>query len=97
MSTKARNLLVARATVRQGGKVIANLRYAGRQVTVVRADGKAVGRLFPAGYPLGLPDGTDLVDAWTAKHPSVPTPSDQLLGERLTVEAAVELLLFPAC
>jgi hypothetical protein len=86
-------LEVTRASVRRGGRTVAHLTYSGRVITV-RVRGRAVGRLLPAGYLRGEPDdGSGLYDVWTAKHPSVPTPSDRELASGLTVPAAAGFLL----
>jgi hypothetical protein len=83
----------AHATV--DGRRVASLRHVGRVVTVIRRpDGKSIGRLMPHGYDQGAPDdGSGLMDAWTAKHPSVHTPSDIPLGRGLTLTDGVALLL----
>jgi hypothetical protein len=85
-------LTAAHASV--DGRRVAALRYSGRVITVRLPDGKAAGRLMPRGYDRGAPDdGSGLVDAWTALHPSVPTPSDAVLGQGLTLSEGVALLL----
>jgi hypothetical protein len=76
------------------GRRVAVLRYSGRVITVRLPGGRAAGRLMPRGYARGAPDdGSGLVDAWTALHPDVPTPSDTMLGEGLTLREGVALLL----
>jgi hypothetical protein len=98
-------LTVTRATVRRGGRVIAYLAYSGRAITIRMAflelPGKSVvrstalGRLLPVGYTEGKPDdGSGLYDVWTARHPSVWTPSDRRLKSGLGLTAAVRFL-FP--
>jgi hypothetical protein len=91
--TQTADLKVTRASVRRGGRTVAHLTYSGRMITV-KMQGKAIGRLLPAGYTEGRPDdGSGLYDVWTAKHPSVPTPSDRQLASSLTVPDAVGFLL----
>lgn len=93
MTTTADALVVTRATVQRGGRIVAHLRYSGRVVTVVRHRGATVGRLIPEGYLQGR-TGSLCYEAWTAKHPMVPTPSDERLGDRIfTFEAGVRFLL----
>ncbi len=72
--------------------MVARLRYAGKVITVAGADGRILGRLIPGGYIKGSPDSENF-DVWTAKHPMVPTPSDTLLAEDLTMADAVAFLL----
>jgi hypothetical protein len=93
MSISADDIEVTRATVQRGGRKIADLRYSGRVITV-EVSGKAVGRLLPVGYASGQPDdGSGMYDVWTAKHPSVPTPSDRELAYGMTVPDGVRFLL----
>jgi hypothetical protein len=96
--TQATDLLsrlrVTAAHAEVDGRRVATLWYAGKVVTVKSTADKALGRLMPRGYDRGAPDdGSGRVDAWTAKHPSVPTPSDTLLERDLTIAEGVALLL----
>lgn len=91
--TVAQGLVVTQASVRAGDRIVAHLRYSGRVVTVVRHRGATVGRLMPEGYLQGR-TGSLCYEAWTAKHPMVPTPSDERLSDRIfTFEAGVRFLL----
>ena len=93
MNAFAGSLEVTRAVARRGGVKVADLRYSGRVITVV-VQGRPAGRLLPAGYAAGRPDdGSGLYDVWTAKHPSVPTPSDRELASGLTMAGGVSFLL----
>ncbi len=71
------------------------LRYAGRSVTVVAVDGRALGRILPLGYTQGQPDDSGLFEAWTAKHPMVHVPSDTITSPEggLPFEDCVALIL----
>lgn len=76
------------------GRRVATLWYAGKVITVKLPTDKAIGRLMPRGYDQGAPDdGSGRMDAWTALHPSVHTPSDTVLGRDLTLTEGVALLL----
>ena len=79
--TAAPGLVVHGSTARRGGRVVARLRWSGKVITVIpEGAGKPAGRLVPEGYLGGRPDdGTGRNDAWTAKHPTVHTPSDREL------------------
>lgn len=90
----AARLRVTQAHVLLDGTRVAALRHAGRVITVRLPDGRAIGRLMPRGYDQGAPDdGSGLVDAWTALHPSAPAPGDAPLGRGLTPAEGVALLL----
>lgn len=83
-------------TVRRDGETVAYLTYAGPVVSVsvplteaqAEAGKLVVGRLMritgssPPAY-----------DAWTALHPSAPTPSDTKIGEGLPMAEAIEAIL----
>lgn len=87
-------LRVTAAHAELDGRRVATLWHSGKVITVRLPSGKAAGRLMPRGYAQGAPDdGSGLVDAWTALHPDVPTPSDTRLGSGLTPVQAVALLL----
>ena len=93
--TAAGALEVRGATARRGGQVVARLRWSGKVITVTPSGaGKPAGRLVPEGYLSGRPDdGSGRYDAWTAKHPTVHTPSDRELKTGLSLAEAVALLL----
>lgn len=86
-------LAVLGSTARRGDKVVARLSYAGKVITVRSPDNRAVGRLIPVGYLQGSLENPDSYDAWTAKHPTVSTPSDTRLACSLSLARAVEFLL----
>lgn len=84
----------SRAAVYAGRRPVAWLLWSGRCLKVEDTRGRALGRLLPAGYLEGRPDdGSGLYDVWTAKHPLVHTPSDQVVARDRTVEEAVALLV----
>ena len=91
MSTTA--LTVLGATARRGREVVARMRYSGKVITILTPGGHALGRLIPVGYLKGSLDNPDSFDVWTARHPSVPTPSDRELAYGMTVPDGVRFLL----
>lgn len=86
-------LTVLGSTARRGDKVVARLSYAGKVVTVRSPDNRALGRLIPVGYLQGFLEAQDSFDLWTAKHPTVSTPSDTRLACGLNLARGVEFLL----
>jgi hypothetical protein len=86
-------LVVFRAIARRGSEVVARLSYAGKVITVRSLDDRTLGRLIPVGYLQGSLENLDSYDAWTARHPTVTTPSDTRLARGMPVVKAVEFLL----
>lgn len=86
-------LAVLGSTARRGDEVVARLSYAGKVITVRSPDNRAIGRLIPVGYLQGSLENPDSYDAWTAKHPTVSTPSDTRMACGLSLARGVEFLL----
>jgi hypothetical protein len=93
------NLVITRAAVREDGRLRAYLSYSGRLAAlalVTAPDGKRLGRILPAGFTTGewnpaAPSG--LYEPWTAKHPHVQVPSDEITGKPMPWEQCVAYIL----
>jgi hypothetical protein len=94
-SSVAGSLTLTRQAVLLDGRRVAYLRWSGRTVTVVSPQGKSIGRVMPEGYAQGRDGQHGGYDAWTAKHPSVHTPSDVIVegGTGLTLGGCVALII----
>lgn len=76
-------------TVRRDGETVATLTYTG-SYTSVRVDGKVVGRIVE--LAMGPASGPRF-DAYTARHPVVPTPSDTRLATEVLDVDAIQAVL----
>jgi hypothetical protein len=87
-------LVITQAAVYADGRLAARVLWSGRMMKVESLRGRGLGRLLPAGFTEGCPDdGSGLYDLWTAKHPHVPVPSDQVIAESLPLKDCVALLI----
>ena len=88
------SIRITRAAVYADGFQVARLLWSGRMVKIEDLRGRGVARLLPAGYAEGRPDdGSGLYDLWTAKHPHVHTPSDEIVAEALTLERCIAMAI----
>lgn len=76
-------------TVRRDGETVATLTYTG-SYTSVRVDGKVVGRIVE--LSMGPASGPRF-DAYTARHPVVPTPTDTRLATEVLDVDAIQAVL----
>lgn len=92
-------LRITGASVREGGQLRARLTYSGRLsalALVTAPDGRRLGRILPAGFTTGQWDPEDpsgLFEPWTAKHPQVHTPSDQITGQPMPWDQCVAFII----
>lgn len=85
-------LRITRAAVYCDGRLVARLLWSGRCLKVENLRGKGLGRLLPAGYTDGRPDdGSGTYDLWTAKHPHVHVPSDEIVALSVAMDRGIAL------
>lgn len=90
------SLRITAASVRQDGQLWARLTYSGRLALVTAPDGRRLGRILPAGFTTGEWDPANpsgLFEPWTAKHPQVHVPSDQITGPPMPWEKCIEFII----
>jgi hypothetical protein len=87
-------LVIRQAAVYCDGRLVARLLWSGRCLKVENTRGRGLGRLLPAGYTEGRPDdGSGIYDLWTAKHPHVHVPSDEIVAPSVTRDRGIALAL----
>jgi len=92
-------LTITQASVREDGRLRARLSYSGRLsalALVTAPDGRRLGRILPAGFTTGQWDPDDpsgLFEPWTAKHPQVHTPSDEIIAPPMPWEQCVAFII----
>jgi hypothetical protein len=93
------DLMITGAAVREGGRLRARLTYSGRRAAlalVTAPDGRRLGRILPAGFTTGQWDPaapSGLFEPWTAKHPHVHVPSDEITGQPMPWEQCVAFII----
>jgi len=93
------SLTITGGSVRDGGLLRARLTYSGRLNKVVlltAPDGRRLGRITPAGFFTGEWDPGSpgcLYEPWTAKHPTIHTPSDTPTGQPMPWEQCVAFIV----
>lgn len=93
--TAMAELTVTEAAVFQDRRRVAYLRRSGAGIVVTEATvmPRRLGRIWPAGYLAGQRDSGDLFDAWTAKHPMVHTPSDEIIAAGRSLADCIAVIL----
>lgn len=87
-------LVITEASVLRDGRLVARLHRLGEGTVVLSLDARPrrLGRIWPSGYMQGHRNAGSY-DAWTAKHPSVHTPSDVIIAEGLPLAGCVAAIL----
>lgn len=75
-------------TVRRDGEIVATLTYSSGYTSVRAFDDAVIGRFCQ------IQNDPDLYSAWDAKHPAAWTPSDDQLAQGVTLESAIEVIVW---